>query len=402
MNESDRQPAGPLAGVKVVELAHLIAGPMAGTFLADLGADVVHVEDPSGGDAVRRQGPTKDGTYVWWKVAGRNKRSVTIDLRQEQGRQLAHELVAWADVLITNMRRDTMARWGLGWESLHARHPRLVVLHVSGNGVATQSGNQPGFGKVGEARSGAVAVTGFADGPPLHAGFSHADSVTALMGAFSICAALTDRLSPTFEGELIDLALDQSLYRLIDWQVIVADQLGADPPRAGNQLAIAPGVIVNTYQTADGKWLTVTSGTPRSVSNIAALVGEDEEQYRTIEQRRERVPRLDWLLAEWIAKRDLATGLATMKKCEVVAAPVLSGTDILTDPLYLERGDIIEVDDDELGPVRMQGVVPRLRRRPGSVRRPGPALGADTDTVLGEWLGHSAAELATWRHAGVI
>lgn len=394
--------SGPLAGVKVVELAHLIAGPMAGTLLADLGADVVHVEDPGSGDAARRQGPAKDGTKVWWKVTGRNKRSVTIDLREPDGRALARELVAWADVLITNMRVSTLRGWGLDWDTLHALHPKLVMLHVSGNGIATASGNAPGFGKVGEARSGVVAVTGFADGPPVHAGFSHADSVTGLMGAFAICAALVGQVSSGCAGELIDLALDESLFRLIDWQVIVADQLEFAPPRAGNQLAIAPGVLVNTYETSDQHWLTVTSGTLRSVLNIAALLGEDADEYATPEQQRERVPHLDALLRDWINKRPLDEALESMRQCEVVAAPVLTGRDILTDALYVERGNVVDVPDSDLGTVKMQGVVPRLTNQPGAVWRSGPSLGADTDVVLTEYLGRSADEIAAWRAAGII
>jgi crotonobetainyl-CoA:carnitine CoA-transferase CaiB-like acyl-CoA transferase len=393
---------GPLSGVKVVELAHLLAGPMAGTLMADLGAEVVHVEDPVHGDAARRQGPDKDGTKLWWKVAGRNKRSTTLDLRRPEGRAIAQELIAWADVLVTNMRVDTLRNWELDWPTLHERHPKLIMLHVSGNGIATSSGNDPGFGKVGEARSGVVALTGFADGPPVHAGFSHADTATGLMGAFAVCAALVGRAAPEFEGELIDLSLDETLFRLIDWQVIVADQLGASPGRAGNQLAIAAGVLVNTYETADGRWLTVTSGTLRSVLNIATMLGQDEADYATADQQRLRVPHLDALLRDWIAQRDLATALAAMRSCEVVAAAVLTGQDILTDPLYRERGNIVELADDDLGRIRMHGVVPRLEMHPGSVWRSGPALGADTGEVLTDFLGHSADDLERWRADGVI
>ena len=241
-----------LAGVKVVEFAHVIAGPLAGTLLADLGADVVHVEDPKAGDPGRSQGPTKDGVHLWWKVSGRNKRSVTLDLRSPAGQALAHELIQWADVVITNMRFDTLARWGLDWEGIHRLNPRAVMLQITGNGATTTARNDPGFGKVGEARSGVVHITGFPDGPPVHTGFSHADSVTALMGAFAISAALVRRGDPDFEGEWIDLALFESLFRLIEWQVIVYDQLGVPPMRAGNQLAVAPGAVINTYLSADG------------------------------------------------------------------------------------------------------------------------------------------------------
>ena len=155
-----------------MEFAHVIAGPLAGTLLADQGADVVHVEDPVHGDPSRRMGPTKDGAYLWWKVSARNKRAVTLDLRSQAGQDIARRLAQWADVVITNFRVGTLEKWGLDWESLHELNPRLVMLQVSGYGTTTSSRNVPGFGKVGEAMSGVVNITGFPDGPPVHTGFS--------------------------------------------------------------------------------------------------------------------------------------------------------------------------------------------------------------------------------------
>jgi crotonobetainyl-CoA:carnitine CoA-transferase CaiB-like acyl-CoA transferase len=395
-------PGGALAGVKVVELAHVIAGPLAGTLLADLGADVVHVEAPGTGDTARTQGPAKDGVHLWWKVSGRNKRSVTIDLRRPEGQALAHELVAWADVVITNMRASTLEKWGLDWATLHELHPRLVMLQISGNGASTTARNEPGFGKVGEARSGVVHLTGFPDGPPVHTGFSHGDSVTALMGAFGICAALVGRHDPGFTGEWIDLALFEPLFRLVEWQIIVADQLGVVPTRSGNQLAVAPAAVVNTYPAADGVWITVTSGTPRSVRNIAELLGEPPADYWTVAQQVERKDRLDTLLRDWVAARPAEAALREMALREVTASRVYTAADILADPIYAEREDIVTVPDPELGPVRMQAVVPRLAQRPGSVWRTGAALGQDNDLVFSEWLGRSSDELAALRSEGII
>ena len=393
---------GALAGLKVVELAHVIAGPLAGTLLADLGAEVVHVENPGGGDTARTQGPAKDGVHLWWKVSGRNKRSVTLNLRTEKGQELARELVAWADVVITNMRASTLEKWGLDWDTLHERHPRLVMLQISGNGVSTTARNDPGFGKVGEARSGVVHLTGFPEGPPVHTGFSHGDSVTALMGAFGVLAGLHRRHEPDFRGEWVDLALFEPLFRLVEWQIIVADQLGTVPNRSGNQLAVAPAAVVNTYASADGVWITVTSGTPRSVRNIAALLGEPSGEYRTVAQQADRTQRLDDLLRDWIGARTAEQALAEIALAEVVASRVYTASDILADPIYAEREDIIEVDDRDLGPVRMQAVVPRMAQRPGTVWRTGAALGQDNDLVFGEWLGRPAEELAGLEEQGVI
>lgn len=375
-----------LDGVKVVVFGQIIAGPLAGTLLADLGAEVVHVEDPAGGDPSRRMGPLKDGVGLWWKVAARNKRSVTLDLRSEDGQRLAQELACWADVVITNFRTGTLARWGLDWESLHLRHPKLVMLQVSGHGLTSSRRNDPGFGKVGEAMSGVVHLTGFADGPPVHTGFSHGDTVTALMGAFAVSAALNRRHDPDFEGELIDLALFESLFRLVEWQVIVYDQLGLVPERAGNQLAIAPGAVVNTHLTADGEWLTVTSATPRSVTNIALLLGLPAEEFATIEQQNARGRELDERLGAWISTKSATECLDRMAAAEVVASRIYSVADIVEDETYREREDVITVDDRDLGPVRMQAVVPKLRHHPGRVWRTGPALGEDNELVFKKYL----------------
>lgn len=391
-----------LAGVRVVEFAHVIAGPLAGTLMADLGADVVHVEDPKHGDPGRQQGPAKDGIHLWWKVSARNKRSVTLDLRTEAGQQLAHELVLWADVVITNMRVDTLRKWGLDWLSVHDLNPRAVMLQITGNGATSSAYNEPGFGKVGEARSGVVHVTGFPDGPPVHTGFSHADTTTALMGAFAVAAALVRRHDPDFEGEWIDLALFETLFRLVEWQVILYDQFGVPPQRAGNQLAVAPGAVVNTYLSSDDVWITVTSATPRSVRNIAQLLNEPLEHYQTAAQQVERKERLDALLSGWVAHRTADECLETMRSLEVVASRIYSAEDIVNDRTYAERGDIITVPDDDLGQVRMQAVVPMLHQRPGTVWRVGPKLGADNDLVYGEWLGLAPERLGRLRSEGVI
>jgi len=237
--------SGPLVGLRVVEFAQIIAGPLAATLMADLGAEVVHVEPPGTGDSHRYTGPSKDGVSLWWKVAARNKRSVTLDLRVAEGQDIAHRLVEQADVVITTMRASTIDAWRLDWETLHALNPKLVMLQVSGFGAFTSRRDDPGFGKVGEARSGTVFVTGFPDGPPVHAGFSQGDATTAVMGAFAIMAALHSRnTDPSFDGELIDLALFETLFRIADWQVIYHDQLGRVPQRAGNRLANAPAAVL--------------------------------------------------------------------------------------------------------------------------------------------------------------
>lgn len=394
---------GALAGLKVVEFAHVIAGPLAGTLLADLGATVVHVEDPGNGDPQRGAGPARNGAHLWWKVAARNKRSITLNLRTDEGRAVARELAAWADVVITNFRVSTLEKWGLDYASLNVVNPRLIVLQVTGFGATSSKRNDPGFGKVGEAMSGVVNLTGFPDGPPVHTGFSHGDSVTGLMGSYAIMAALFRRDNdPEFNGEWIDLALYDGLFRLIEWQVIFHDQLGEAPMRVGNKLAAAPAAVINTFKTSDDRWITVTSGTPRSVSNVAALVGEPPEDYATRPDQARNAERLDRLVGEWIAERPLVECVEVMQKLEVVASPIYTMDDIMADDTFRERENIVTVDDPDLGKVRMQNVIPKLANHPGTVWRSAPQLGEDNELVYGEYLGKSSDELAGLQQAGHI
>ena len=394
---------GSLLGVKVVEFDQVIAGPLAGGLLADQGAEVVHVEPPGAGDPARSMGPTKDGVHLWWKVAGRNKRSVTIDLRQPAGRELAHNLVRWADIAIVSLRASTLAGWGLDWQSIHALNPRLILLQISGYGANTSMADAPGFGKVGEARSGVVHITGFPDGPPVHTGFSHADAVSGLMGAYAILSALHRRDSDAkFDGEWIDLALFEPLFRLIEWQVILYDQLGIVPQRSGNSLAVAPAAVVNTYLSRDQRWITVTSGTLRSVLNIVRVLGLPEAEYQTVPDQARGRTLIDARLQAWIAERDTEAALEVMAKAGVVASVIFDVADIMADPIYAERGDIATVDDPELGPIRMQAALPRFENRPGAIWRSAPLLGEDNELVFRNWLGIGEEELDRLRSEGAF
>lgn len=391
-----------LAGLKVVEFAHVIAGPLAGTLMADLGADVVHVEDPGRGDPQRNAGPAKDGHHLWWKVSARNKKSVTLNLRTEEGRALARELAAWADVVICNFRAETLEKWELDFASLNKINPKIIMLQVSGFGVKSSKRNSPGFGKVGEAMSGVVNITGFPDGPPVHTGFSHGDSVTGLMGAFSVMSALYRKnTDPDFRGEWIDLALYEGLYRLIEWQVIFFDQLGINPTRVGNELSAAPAAVINTFKTKDDRWITVTSGTPRSVQNVASLVGEPIEDYATSAMQVALKPRLDEMVRLWILEHTLDECTAEMDRLEVVASPIFTVEDIMKDVIYNDNNNIVEIEDPDLGMVKMQNVIPRLTNYTGSVWRTAPALGEDNDSVYAE-LGHTPDSIAELKAAGTI
>lgn len=395
--------SGPLSGVKVVEFAQVIAGPLAGTLMADLGADVVHVESPDGGDSARNMGPAKDGVHLWWKVLGRNKRSVTLNLRTEPGQAMARRLVQWADVVIVTFRADTVTKYGLDWPSVHAANPSAVLLQISGYGARTSKRNAPGFGKMGEARSGVVYLTGFEDGPPVHTGFSHGDATTGLMGAFAVSAALHRReRDPERKGEWIDLALSDTLLRLVEWQIILHDQLGVVPGRAGNQLAVAPAAVVNVFQAADGGWVTVTSGTPRSVLNIVRLLGLDPEDFGDAARQAAGTQVLDDGLRVWMAQHPTEECLELMDSFGVVGSKVYDVRDIVADPIFQERNAIVTVPDDDLGAVRMQGVFPEFVGDPGRVWRTGPGLGEDNELVYHQWLGLTEQELTALTENGDV
>jgi formyl-CoA transferase len=392
--EENGGPTGALTGLRVIEFAHVVAGPLAGGLMADLGADVVHVEPPGKGDTARGMGPSRDGVGLWWKVSGRNKRSLTIDLRSPAGQELARSLVASADVAIVSLRASTLEEWGLDWPSLHAINEKLVMLQISGYGAKSRLRDSPGFGKVGEARSGVVHLTGPEDAPPVHTGFSHGDATTGLMGAYAVMASMyRKQTDPEFAGEWIDLALFETLFRLIEWQVIVHDQLGTVPQRSGNRMAIAPAAVVNTYRTASDEWITVTSATQRSVLNVVRLLGLSAEEFGSVEAQYARGDELDERLATWVGERETDAALIALTDAGIVASRIFSVADIVADPTYAELGDVITVSDPELGEVRMQGVIPRMAESPGSVWRTGTVLGADNADVLTRWLSMSESEV---------
>lgn len=406
MSSVNQQPTcsdlAALKGLKVLSLSHVVAGPFAAALLADFGADVVHVEQPGIGDPARHLGFERDGIYVWWKVAGRNKRSVTIDLRKPEGAELARELAKWADVVISSIRPGTLEQWGLGWAALRAVNSRLIMLQITGFGMTGPRRDEPGFGKVGEAMSGVVGITGLPD-QPLHAAFSHGDSVTGLMGAFGLMAALYRRNNdPDFAGELIDLALFESLFRIIEWQVIAYDQLNMAPPRNGNRLGFAPAAVANVYESADGVWITVTSATVKSVLRVVELIGLPAEEFQTPARQREQSERIDQTLKAWVRERGADAVLTQMREANVVASRIYSIQDIMNDAVYKARNDIITVDDADLGPVKMQSVIPKMMSHPGSVWRSGPQLGEDNEMVFKEWLGMSPERFERLRAAQVI
>lgn len=395
-----------LAGIRIVDLGQALAGPFASTMLSDFGADVLKIERREGGDPMRRLGPRRDGIPLWWKSAGRNKRSVTLDFTTPRGRELLLDLVRRSDVVVENFRPGTLERHGLGWDALREVNPKLVMLRISGFGQTGPYNSRPGFGRTAEAMSGAAELTGFPDGPPVHVGYSLADTLAGLMGAFGILLALHGR-DRDGVGDCIDLALYEPLFRLIDWQVIVYDQLGIVPKRAGNEFpGVLEGVAAGVGRTADGIWMSYSAATDSVLERVIRLVlGEDalrDERYATAETRRVNVAAVQTAAAAWIAAHDAADVERAFKDNHAVIGEVFTMETIWNDEGYRARGNIVEVPDRDNGPVAMHGIIPHLEGRPGEVRWTGPELGEHTDQVLSELLGLDDDDLADLRREGVI
>lgn len=400
--EAAGTPHGPLQGLRVLDLATLFAGPLAATMLGDFGAEVIKVEHPRKPDPSRGHGPSKDGVGLWWKLLGRNKRTVTLDLSHPDGREVLLRLVAEADVLIENFRPGTLERWGLGWPELSAANPRLVLARVTGFGQFGPAARRPGFGTLAEAMSGFAAITGEPDGPPTLPPFGLADSIAALSTAYAVMTALAGR-DRTGRGQVVDLAIIEPILTVLGPQPLWYDQLGYVQPRTGNRSTNnAPR---NTYRTADGHWLAVSTSAQSIAERVMRLVGRpeliEEPWFASGAGRAAHADVLDEAVGGWIAEHPRDEVVAAFEKAEAAVAPIYDVRDVLADEQYRALGSIAEVPDAELGTLRMQNVLFRLSETPGGIRWAGRPHGADTEEVLTE-LGLSGTQIDELRAGGAL
>ncbi len=374
---SEHVPAerGPLADLRVVDLATVLAGPGCARYLADFGADVIKVERPDGGDTTRSMGwrdPDDDVTY-WWKLCGRGKRSVVLDLKSESGRQALHALIDTADVVVENFRPGKLEALGFVPDEMIARNPKLVVTRVSGFGQDGPYAQRPGFATLAEAMSGFAAINGEVDGPPLLPPIALTDEVAALVAAFATMVALHSGV-----GQVVDVNLLESMFQLMGPLFSVYAGTGELPRRLGSGIPYT--VPRSTYRTADGKWVAVSTSAESVARRVMELVGAgDDPRFATFEGRVAHRDEVDEVVATWIGARPLVEVLAAFEAAEAAAAPVYTMADIARDPHYRARGTVVELDG-----VPMQGLVARLSATPGRVDRPARPLGADTDAVLEE------------------
>ena len=402
MTDGDDVRGMPLAGLRVIELATILAGPLIGTLLGDFGADVVKVEHPRG-DPLRTHGHAKDGVGLMWKVIGRNKRTVTLDLSTAAGQEVLLRLVDGADVLIENFRPGTLERWGIGPEALQGVNSGLVIVRTTGFGQKGPYARRPGFGTIAESMSGFAHITGLPDGPPTLPPFGLADGIAGLAGAVATMMALYARDARGGTGQVIDLAIYEPIVTILGAQPTVYDQLGIIPQRTGNRsLNNAPR---NTYRTADGRWLAISTSAQSIAERVMRLIGRpdliDEPWFRTGTERAQHADELDAAVGDWIGARTQAEVMAAFEEAEAAAIPIYDVADLMADPQVKARGSITELPDPELGSVKMQNVMFRMLGTPGGIRWPGRPVGSDSAEVYGE-AGIDEEHLARLRSEGVI
>jgi crotonobetainyl-CoA:carnitine CoA-transferase CaiB-like acyl-CoA transferase len=401
---ADAAGAGPLAGLRVVEAATLAAGPMVGTALGEFGAEVIKVEQPGSGDPMRTWGNRRDGIGLAWKSVGRNKRFVTLDLRQPEGQDLFHGLLALSDVLVVGNRPSALTRWTIDYETVHARHPHVVMCHITGYGKGGPKSDRPGYGTLAEAMSGFAHVVGQPEGPPTLPPFMLADGVASLAATYAVVMALYHRDARGGTGQLVDVNLIEPLARLIETSTLTFDQLGEVPGRVGNRLdASAPR---NAYRTADGRWLAISSASPNIAKRVYRAIDRpdlaEDPAYVDPVQRQGRAREVDELVERWVAGRTLDEAMAVFEAAEVTAAPVYDAPQLLADEHLRARGTWVGLDDPDLGPTTVQGPVAQLSGTPGRVGHLARPLGADNDAVFGELLGVDADRLRELREKGVL
>ena len=400
MSTNEKSTVGALSDVKVLDLSNFLAAPMCAMFMADFGAQVIKIEKPGSGDEMRFWGENKDGVGLYYKVINRGKKSVTLDLRTPFGVEVVKKLVLDTDIVIENYRTGTLEKWGLGYETLKAINPSLIMIRVTGYGQTGPYSDRPGFGTLAEAYAGAAFISGYPDQAPLLPGFGLADSSTGLMAAYLGLVAMAEKRR-TGKGQYIDLAIYETLLTLIGPNVINYDQLGIIQQRSGSRLSFtAPR---NTYRTRDERWVTIGGSAQSAFTSICKTLGIPEiiEDPRFLNNRLriKNVEALDQAIQSAVQQFDLDDLLAQAAKNSSTMSPVNDVEQIFADPHIQARQNITQLFDSELkSNVRMQGVVGKLSESPGHIRHPGPRLGADNHAVLVEQLGYTLTQLA---HEGI-
>jgi len=395
--------ASALAGLRVLDIATFVAAPFCGTVLADFGAEVIKIEQPKGGDALRKFGTiTECGDSLVWLSEARNKKAITLDLRKPEGADLFRRLVAQSDVVLENFRPGTLEKWGLGFEALRNINPALVMLRISAYGQTGPKRAEPGFARIAHGFSGLSWLSGEADGPPVVPGStSMADYVSGLWGAIGVLIALRAR-AQSGRGQFIDLGLYESIFRLLDEIAPAYAKYGTVRERMGaDTVNVAPH---SHYRTGSGEWVALACTNDKMFERLAAVMGQPElaAQYPTSAIRVENRARINAIVAQWVGARTLAEVIAATAQGGVPCGQIYSIQDIFADEQYRARGNLLKVQDPRVGELVVPAPVPRLSETPAAFRHAGQALGADNDEVYAQLLGMTTEQIAAARAAGVI
>ena len=395
--------AKPLQGVKVIELGSLIAGPFATRIMGEFGAEVIKVESPDGGDPLRKWRKLYEGTSLWWFVQARNKQSLTLNLKHDSGKQILRELLAEADVLVENFRPGVLEKLGFGWDALHQLNPKLVMLRMSGFGQTGPMKDQPGFGAVGESLGGLRYITGFDDRPPVRTGISIGDSIAALWGVIGALMALRHREVNGGLGQMVDVALYEAVFAMMESMVPEFDVFGFIRERTGN---IMPGITPSSVHTsADGKHVQISANGDAIFQRFARAMGRDDlASDPTLADNAGRDARraeLYSLIDAWVASLPQAEVLAKLEAAEVPASPIYNIEDMLRDPQFLAREMFIQGELPGGKAFKMPGIIPKLSATPGSSEHVGPALGEHNQSILSR-LGYSSEAIEQLKQQGAI
>ena len=394
---------GPLEGIKVLELGTLIAGPFCGKTLADFGAEVIKVEPPGDGDPLRRWRRMRNGVSLWWHVQSRNKKSITLDLRQAEGQAIARRLARDCDIVIENFRPGALEKWNLGWDALSRENPKLILVRISGYGQTGPYRERPGFAAIGEAMGGMRYITGFPDRPPVRPNLSVGDTLASLHGVIGALLAL-HHIKNGGQGQVIDVALYESVFNITESLLPEFDAQGVVRERSGSTLpGIAPS---NLYPCRDGAYVLIAGNADALFRRLMSAIGRDDLRddpaLAKNDGRAAQMARIDDAISAWTSKLGQNEVLQAMENAEVPAGRIYTAADIAADPHYAAREDIVTVDDPTIGPVKMPAVYPRLSKTPGRVARGAPKLGEHNEDVYCGLLGMSAEDLAALRAGGVI
>ncbi len=390
-----------LQGLKVIEMGQLIAGPFASKLLGEFGADVIKIEPPGIGDPLRKWRKIKDGTSLWWHVQSRNKRSLTLNLKEAEAQDIVRQLVSEADVLVENFRPGTLEGWGLGYDELKAINPKLIMLRISGYGQTGPYRDLPGFGVIGEAMGGLRHLSGYPGQAPVRVGISIGDSLSSLYGVIGVLLALQER-ARSGQGQEIDVALYESVFAMMESLIPEYDAFGYIREPAGSAL---PGITPsNSYPCKDGSYVLIAGNGDSIYKRLMSLIGRDDlgndPRLAQNDGRSQHAELIDNAIAEWTAQRGRDEVIEALKGARVPAGYPYTAADIVQDPHYLAR-QMIEQVQTSAGPLRVPGVLPKLSRTPGRIGNGGPQLGEHTDDVLAG-LGLSEAQVAGLRERGII